>query len=52
MRQAAEELTDEPLLRYYTDEWSRFTQGATYVNRLFQYLNRRALNGTHITEAA
>lgn len=45
--QAAEELTDEPLLRYYTDEWSRFTQGATYVNRLFQYLNRRVLRARY-----
>lgn len=39
--QAAEELTDEPLLKYYTDEWSRYTQGASFVTRLFAYLNRR-----------
>lgn len=39
--QAAEELKDEQLLKYYTDEWSRYTQGATFVNRLFAYLNRR-----------
>lgn len=39
--QAAEELQDEPLLKYYTDEWSRYTQGASFVTRLFAYLNRR-----------
>lgn len=36
----AEELTDQALLKYYTDEWRRFTTGASYVNRLFTYLNR------------
>lgn len=40
VRQAAEELQDEPLLKYYTDEWSRYTQGASFVTRLFAYLNR------------
>ena len=33
-------MTDEPLLKYYTDEWKRYTTGASYVNRLFTYLNR------------
>lgn len=33
-------MTDEPLLRYYTREWDRYTTGASYVNRLFTYLNR------------
>ncbi|SCZ98135.1 BZ3500_MvSof-1268-A1-R1_Chr3-3g06598 [Microbotryum saponariae] len=37
---AAEPLTDEPLLVYYTREWDRYTTGASYVNRLFTYLNR------------
>lgn len=38
--QAAEDLSDEPLLNYYTKEWNRYTTGASYVNRLFTYLNR------------
>ncbi|GAA6013402.1 hypothetical protein JCM10207_008831 [Rhodosporidiobolus poonsookiae] len=40
VRAAAEDLSDEPLLRYYTKEWDRYTTGAGYVNRLFTYLNR------------
>ncbi|KAM0789674.1 hypothetical protein ACM66B_006536 [Microbotryomycetes sp. NB124-2] len=40
VRGAAEDLTDEPLLVYYTKEWDRYTTGASYVNRLFTYLNR------------
>ncbi|KAK4051653.1 ubiquitin ligase (cullin) of SCF [Microbotryomycetes sp. JL201] len=40
VRGAAEDLTDEPLLDYYTKEWDRYTTGASYVNRLFTYLNR------------
>ncbi|GAA6043698.1 hypothetical protein JCM8097_007485 [Rhodosporidiobolus ruineniae] len=40
VRAAAEDLSDEPLLRYYTKEWDRYTTGASYVNRLFTYLNR------------
>lgn len=38
--QEAADLSDEPLLRYYTREWDRYTTGASYVNRLFTYLNR------------
>jgi cullin 1 len=38
--QAAEDLSDEALLRYYVKEWERYTNGATYVHRLFTYLNR------------
>lgn len=45
--QAAEELQDEPLLKYYTDEWSRYTQGASFVTRLFAYLNRRECSACH-----
>ncbi|KAG0145520.1 hypothetical protein CROQUDRAFT_658586 [Cronartium quercuum f. sp. fusiforme G11] len=37
---ASEEFTGEDLLKYYTDEWDRFTTGASYVHRLFTYLNR------------
>ncbi|TKA54447.1 hypothetical protein B0A53_03140 [Rhodotorula sp. CCFEE 5036] len=40
VREQAADLTDEPLLRYYTREWDRYTTGASYVNRLFTYLNR------------
>ena len=38
--QASDPLVDEPLLRYYAQEWDRYTTGANYVNRLFTYLNR------------
>lgn len=40
VRDGAQTLTDDALLKYYTDEWSRYTTGAQYVNRLFTYLNR------------
>ncbi|TNY17266.1 Cullin-domain-containing protein [Rhodotorula diobovata] len=40
VRAEAHDLSDEPLLRYYTREWDRYTTGASYVNRLFTYLNR------------
>ncbi|GAA5839676.1 hypothetical protein JCM3766R1_000940 [Sporobolomyces carnicolor] len=40
VRAAAEDLSDEALLRYYVREWDRYTNGATYVHRLFTYLNR------------
>jgi Cullin, a subunit of E3 ubiquitin ligase len=33
-------LEDIDLLRYYADEWYRYTRGANYLNRLFTYLNR------------
>jgi len=39
-RAVADGLADDELLRYYTDEWKRYTVGASYVNRLFTYLNR------------
>ena len=38
--QATEPLTDEPLLRYYAGEWTRYTTDTNFVNRLFAYLNR------------
>ncbi|KAJ7765141.1 ubiquitin-protein ligase [Mycena olivaceomarginata] len=38
--QKAETLQDEALLRYYAAEWDRYTTGANYLNRLFNYLNR------------
>ncbi|KAF9014369.1 Cullin-domain-containing protein [Hymenopellis radicata] len=40
MKQAAASLQDEELLRYYAAEWTRYTTGANYLNRLFTYLNR------------
>ncbi|CAH7668213.1 Cullin 1 [Phakopsora pachyrhizi] len=40
IRQASDELHGEELLKYYSTEWDRFTTGASYVNRLFTYLNR------------
>lgn len=40
MRQGAENLNDEALLKYYAAEWDRYTSGANFVHRLFTYLNR------------
>ena len=39
-RQQSDALQDEALLRYYAQEWDRYTTGANYINRLFTYLNR------------
>lgn len=36
----AAKLSDEPLIRYYTHEWTRYTDGANIVHRLLVYLNR------------
>jgi cullin 1 len=27
-------------LKYYAKQWERYTNGATYVNKLFNYLNK------------
>ncbi|KAG5732719.1 Cullin-1 [Termitomyces sp. T112] len=40
LRQVTDSLQDEALLRYYANEWERYTTGANYINRLFTYLNR------------
>ncbi|KAI5475829.1 hypothetical protein MNV49_000793 [Pseudohyphozyma bogoriensis] len=40
VQSGSDDLSDEPLLNYYTKEWQRYTTGASYVNRLFTYLNR------------
>ncbi|KDR84230.1 hypothetical protein GALMADRAFT_55074 [Galerina marginata CBS 339.88] len=40
MLQKASTLSDVDLLRYYAQEWDRYTTGANYLNRLFTYLNR------------
>lgn len=33
-------MSELALLRFYVEEWDRYTTGANYVNRLFTYLNR------------
>ncbi|KAI0769864.1 Cullin-domain-containing protein [Fomes fomentarius] len=40
LRTQSDALQDEALLRYYAQEWDRYTTGANYINRLFTYLNR------------
>ncbi|KAI1794850.1 Cullin-domain-containing protein [Ganoderma leucocontextum] len=40
LRTASDSSQDEALLRYYAQEWDRYTTGANYINRLFTYLNR------------
>ncbi|OSD07550.1 Cullin-domain-containing protein [Trametes coccinea BRFM310] len=40
LRAQSDALQDEALLRYYAQEWDRYTTGANYINRLFTYLNR------------
>ncbi|KAL0568943.1 ubiquitin ligase (cullin) of SCF [Marasmius crinis-equi] len=40
MKEKADTLDNEDLLRYYASEWDRYTTGANYLNRLFTYLNR------------
>ncbi|VDB91866.1 unnamed protein product [Peniophora sp. CBMAI 1063] len=40
LKDASDALQNEPLLRYYAQEWDRYTTGANYINRLFTYLNR------------
>ncbi|KAF5315363.1 hypothetical protein D9619_007309 [Psilocybe cf. subviscida] len=40
LRDQTDTLKDEALLQYYAGEWTRYTTGANYINRLFTYLNR------------
>ncbi|RXK41513.1 Cullin 1 [Tremella mesenterica] len=40
MRQETEKLSDIDLLKAYAKRWEQYTQGATYVNKLFNYLNK------------
>ncbi|KAL0570892.1 ubiquitin ligase (cullin) of SCF [Marasmius crinis-equi] len=40
MKEKADTLDNEDLLRYYATEWDRYTTGANYLNRPFTYLNR------------
>jgi cullin 1 len=38
--QESEKLSDLELLKFYAKQWDRYTTGATYVNKLFNYLNK------------
>lgn len=38
--QGAADHMDESLLKYYTEQWIRYTTASGYINHLFQYLNR------------
>jgi cullin 1 len=38
--QEGEKLSDYELLKYYAKHWDRYTQGALYVHKLFNYLNK------------
>ncbi|EJD39951.1 Cullin-domain-containing protein [Auricularia subglabra TFB-10046 SS5] len=40
LKDHSDPLLEEALLRYYAQEWDRYTTGANYINRLFTYLNR------------
>ncbi|KAK4689012.1 cullin 1, partial [Tremellales sp. Uapishka_1] len=40
MKEESDKLTDLALLQYYAKEWDRYTLGANYVNKLFNYLNK------------
>ncbi|KAL1405840.1 ubiquitin ligase (cullin) of SCF [Vanrija albida] len=40
MREEGEKLTDIELLKYYARQWDRYTNGAAYVHKLFNYLNK------------
>lgn len=39
-KQESEKLSDQELLRYYSEKWKDYTDGAQYVNKLFNYLNK------------
>lgn len=38
--QVADSLNDLALLQYYARQWDDYTNGAKYVNKLFNYLNK------------
>ncbi|WWC88344.1 uncharacterized protein L201_003254 [Kwoniella dendrophila CBS 6074] len=40
MREQSEHLSDLELLKFYATQWDRYTTGAKYVNKLFNYLNK------------
>ncbi|RSH81909.1 uncharacterized protein EHS24_008106 [Apiotrichum porosum] len=40
MRDEGEKLNDLELLKYYARQWDRYTTGASYVHKLFNYLNK------------
>jgi cullin 1 len=39
-QQESEKLSDQELLKYYSEKWKDYTDGAQYVNKLFNYLNK------------
>lgn len=39
-RQDGEKLSDIELLKFYARQWDRYTTGASYVHKLFNYLNK------------
>lgn len=38
--QEGERLSDIELIKYYARQWDRYTTGAGYVHKLFNYLNK------------
>ncbi|WWD18765.1 hypothetical protein CI109_103220 [Kwoniella shandongensis] len=40
LREESSKLSDLELLKFYARQWDRYTTGATYVNKLFNYLNK------------
>lgn len=40
MREEGERLSDIELIKYYARQWDRYTTGAAYVHKLFNYLNK------------
>ncbi|WWC71074.1 uncharacterized protein I206_105027 [Kwoniella pini CBS 10737] len=40
LREQSEHLSDLELLKFYATQWDRYTTGARYVNKLFNYLNK------------
>ncbi|BEI85603.1 hypothetical protein CcaverHIS002_0510040 [Cutaneotrichosporon cavernicola] len=40
MREEGERLSDIELIKYYARQWERYTTGAGYLHKLFNYLNK------------
>ncbi|KAI3639288.1 hypothetical protein MIR68_002818 [Amoeboaphelidium protococcarum] len=36
----SQQFVGDELLKFYSEEWQRFTRAALYINRIFNYLNR------------
>ncbi|KAF7358134.1 CULLIN-2 domain-containing protein [Mycena venus] len=41
LREKADSLQDEELLRYYAGEWERYSTGAKHIDRAFAFVNRQ-----------